>query len=242
MKPRIAHFIGTEKWGGMEYLLSAYLAHPGSGAAEHHIVQLNNTCDPEMLECFHRHAASHRWLKRCGGFPVPVWPRGARVGWVRHLLRRAGADLAVVWNVLDDWRLFTAIRQSGVPAVYYEHGEAWQVRRATMAREHLADVRGIVGCSRAALRMVQLRFEPAAPGRVVRNPVRSLQVSGVAGKTWPADRPWRLGAAGRLIPIKGIALAIQTLHVLRKNGADCELWVAGTGPEQNKLQALAASL
>jgi glycosyltransferase involved in cell wall biosynthesis len=51
-----------------------------------------------------------------------------------------------------------------------------------------------------------------------------------------------IGAVGRLSPEKGYDLLIRSADQLRRAGHDVELLIAGTGPEESRLQALADEL
>ncbi len=50
-----------------------------------------------------------------------------------------------------------------------------------------------------------------------------------------------IGGVGRLSPEKGFDLLIEAVSVLIREGLDLELWIAGGGPEQDRLAARAAA-
>jgi len=46
----------------------------------------------------------------------------------------------------------------------------------------------------------------------------------------------------RLVPVKGVPVALHTLRLVRQAGVDAELRIAGEGPERDRLQQLARHL
>jgi glycosyltransferase involved in cell wall biosynthesis len=70
-------------------------------------------------------------------------------------------------------------------------------------------------------------FRPAAPDRP-----RGPRPNGAAA----------LGIAGHLLPVKGIDVALRMLRLMTSAGRSAVLRVAGSGPEEQRLQVLAQSL
>jgi glycosyltransferase involved in cell wall biosynthesis len=54
--------------------------------------------------------------------------------------------------------------------------------------------------------------------------------------------PYRLLALGRLVPKKGFDVLLLALKILREEGWDCRLTLAGSGPEEGRLKSLARDL
>lgn len=63
-----------------------------------------------------------------------------------------------------------------------------------------------------------------------------------AARPWPTDGAWRLLQACRLIKKKGLTTSLQAFLEFTKSYPNATLTVAGEGPEQSALQALAAQL
>ena len=61
-------------------------------------------------------------------------------------------------------------------------------------------------------------------------------------KTWPTDGAWRLLQASRLIEKKGIATSLRAFAQFAQTFPAAILTIAGEGPEEGTLQALAAEL
>jgi len=84
----------------------------------------------------------------------------------------------------------------------------------------------------------------AAPTRgqarvVVYNGVDADEFAGIAPFAHP--RPYIL-SAGRLVETKGGRILIEAFALARARGADCDLIIAGGGPEEKRLRGLAADL
>jgi glycosyltransferase involved in cell wall biosynthesis len=91
--------------------------------------------------------------------------------------------------------------------------------------------------------MLELRWNYRGSIHVCRNALRpSLRSERPPRKSWPRQRPIRLGLVGRMAPEKGMALALHALKLLRGNSMDSELHIAGAGGERERLRELAARL
>ena len=78
--------------------------------------------------------------------------------------------------------------------------------------------------------------------RVIRTPVDTDAIPFVLREKTSADAPFVLLTSGRLSPIKGIDVALRAVRTLRENGFNVVLWIAGTGPEEARLQDLVREL
>lgn len=54
----------------------------------------------------------------------------------------------------------------------------------------------------------------------------------------PVQTPFIFGIAARLIPLKRVELAIEIIKNLNVHGFECKLFIAGDGPEMDKLSSL----
>jgi glycosyltransferase involved in cell wall biosynthesis len=101
----------------------------------------------------------------------------------------------------------------------------------------------VIANPRAAARMLALRCNYRGNVVVCRNARRPrLRPTSPVHKEWPRQRPLRLGLAGRLTPVKGMALALHALKLLRADSLDAELHIAGAGRERESLRELAVKL
>jgi glycosyltransferase involved in cell wall biosynthesis len=177
--------------------------------------------------------------RRCG-LRLPSRPAGLRTWHCRRSLAAAGTDVLVIWNR-------TAKTQFAVDAlgerrcVHWEHGAAWDGGREAERRNYLQRVPLALANSTAAARVLQLLWDYRGDVRVCRNALRpSVTPAGPVAKRFPQG-PIKLGAAARLYPVKGLAIVLHAVALLRRS-LDVELHVAGAGPELPRLRALADSL
>jgi glycosyltransferase involved in cell wall biosynthesis len=235
----LAHLVGLGSMGGIERCYSEYVAHTAA----------------------RRHARHHTWLTSAGiagglrsrvaegggpveharhlaGFRIPRWAGALQRRRLASLAAASGADAAVLWSN-PGWLAFVP---DGLPIVYYEHGAAWFGSVFERVRERLDRPVGFIACSFAAKRMLELRWG-VDPGRihVCLNAVRADCVP----ETLPEREPpppgrVRLGAVGRMIPLKGFVIAVHALAELRRRGVEATLDLAGDGPERAQLAELAA--
>jgi glycosyltransferase involved in cell wall biosynthesis len=153
-------------------------------------------------------------------------------------------EVVIIYNSLGDLDLWQAVEQSGAVRIYYEHGAAWLTDRRTEVECLLSHSDGIICNSHAARRILELRWGiPQGLAEVLLNPIREgLGSATLEPKILDKGRPLHLGTAGRLISLKGFALAIHAIRHLRDDGIACELHLAGEGPEETRLCALAKNL
>lgn len=179
---------------------------------------------------------------RLGPIPLPRRP-----ALLRHLRRRAlarpwGVTTVLNWGRLGNEDALALARDLRVPAVYWEHGAAW-LRRRPVPSSFLDGFRGGIAVSEAARTMLVERWGFPAPVEVVPNGVWDEHRAEPAPVRDPAGgRPLRLGFAGRLVALKGAAIALHVLAALRANRFEAELHIAGDGPDAASLRGLAATL
>ena len=77
------------------------------------------------------------------------------------------------------------------------------------------------------------RLSEVVPKDTVRARLQSLLTT---------ERPLRLVYCGRLVDIKGVDRSIRIVHLARERGARVEFDIIGSGPESDRLKALAARL
>ena len=175
------------------------------------------------------------------GVPLPSRPEVIRRWNVRRALRRARTDVLMIWNRSS--KMAFALDVFGADrCIHWEHGAAWEPGRERERQDYFRRVGSAIANSHAAERVLRLRWNYSGDIHVCRNALRpSLKPSAPVSKRFPTG-PVKLGVAARLRPVKGIALVLHTVKVLATEGRDVELEIAGTGPELERLQALARSL
>lgn len=87
------------------------------------------------------------------------------------------------------------------------------------------------------------RYHPLA-GQPIRTIATGVDLDRFAagGHARPAGRPFTLGIAARLHPVKRHQDALAALHILQRRGLSCRLEIAGDGPRAAELADLAQGL
>ncbi len=238
--PAILHAVALDTVGGVERLFTAYLGRSDDCRLEHHALIMRGKCHREFGEEVRRHSRSVRWAKYWGGFvKIPRWPCFLRADHLRRAIMDLSPDVAVLYNSLGSGRLWEAVRTADTRHLYYDRGAAWGPADPEM-NTCIADATSLLCCSHASRRMLELRWGvPEGRAEVLHNPsVLHLSGDDHLSSAPPSDRPVRLGAVGRLVPIKGFPVALHTAALLRDRGVDCQLEVAGVGARMEALRRL----
>lgn len=133
----------------------------------------------------------------------------------------------------------------GVPVIVQSDGtagsEAGLDARNALARKILRPITwGAVGNSRPAMaRFAEIGYQQSRIFLAAHSTNVAPLWEVASRRTTRHEGPLRLLVAGRLIPRKGIALLLEACVVAQGRGADLELTVAGTGPEERALRAQA---
>jgi glycosyltransferase involved in cell wall biosynthesis len=151
--------------------------------------------------------------------------------------------------------LYAAIycRTRRIPLLIHSDGTA--ASEASISAAQLATRRllrrvawgAVANSEPAARRLIEIGFDP---GRVHRAPhsaqlsplwqVADTRPDGACSAT--SETPLRLLSVGRLIARKGHQALLRAVSQARRQGAEVELTVVGTGPQERRLRALAAEL
>lgn len=239
----VLHYVSLNGLGGVELQFSEFIA--GAQALEpdrHRFVACGGFPHPHLPA----QATLGRFCvgrdKYLGPIKLPSRPRGVRRWRRQSVLATHQPDVVVIWNRLRDG--LATLRAAGPGrCLYWERGAAWFPDQSAAKAEFLRRVPAALCNSIAAKRMLQLRWGYGGDVRVVPNAVRpSLLPERAPARSFPSGRCVRLGVVARLVPVKGVALAIHALALLRGDGLDAQLHIAGDGPERGRLAALAAKL
>jgi len=141
----------------------------------------------------------------------------------------------VYWNRIED-------RPPPGKALYYEHGATWTLSPTKKRKKFLDSCSHFLANSRAAACMLREKWELDRPIHVVPNPLRPDLPIAEKHRQLSSTTPLRLGFLGRLVPIKGLLVAIQTLKELKNSGIEATLSIAGEGPERRYAEKLSKKL
>jgi len=180
------------------------------------------------------------------GVKLPSWIPGLRQwGLERAMQRLPRPDVLVSWSQLNALPLIQAHRALGSRVIHYDHGSAWRSNPSRDRLRHLQACDGVICVSHATQRMLQLRWGVTDVPTVVQHNslMRPLGDDVARDDREPlVNRRWRLGVAGRLVPVKGFPIAIRALKTLVMGGIDAELHVLGSGMMQESLIRLTDEL
>jgi glycosyltransferase involved in cell wall biosynthesis len=173
---------------------------------------------------------------------LPSKPSFIRAWHCRRSFAKAETKVVLIWNrtartefVLD------AIGDEN--CIHWEHGAAWFDGHERERSRYLSRISLAIANSKAAARVLELRWDYRGEIRVVLNSLRpSLVPEAPVARAFPARSAIRVGVAARLFPVKGVALALHAVKSLVGHSIGVELHIAGAGPLLDDLRALARRL
>ena len=245
-KIRVLHVVSLDVIGGVESLFARYLSAVDDDRLEHHVLVVRRPVHPLIRRVVSEKAASVHLAKYVGPFKVPQRPRFLRSRRLAGIVRRVSPDLMLLYNSLGRIEFLAMAEAAECPAasVHYERGGAWGEHDVGAVSEFLPAMAGVLCISRAARRMLELRWGLAPDtAAVIYNGMRlDATRAGSSPRGLPSAGPIRLGFVGRLVPYKGPVLAVRALRRLEGRGREFELHVAGAGPERERMETLAHAL
>ena len=222
----IAHIVDLRVIGGIERMaLELILATPN---VRHSLVLFDKYIHPSLKEPLSRASqvvgmySSKHWA----GIRLPKRLRASRR---KHIIQHSGADVVLNWSQVLDMRGIVT------PAVFYEHGSAWENYAPEQLSQCYQNIHHVIAVSKAAKRMLQLHHGVNKPVTVIENTVFQQPHVATQARQLPTGR-LMLGAAGRLVSRKNFAVLIEAVALLRAQGCEVGLQIAGTGPDTEKLQ------
>lgn len=240
---KILHRINLNVVGGVEHQFCQFLAHPLAADGFVHEVLVGEPPHPRLWDDIQSRVSAVQSFKRRGAWRLPRWPARLREANLARLVADSKADVLLSWSAFARADLARACARAQLPLVHREGGGAWFNRSPCAAAEYIAQLSGAICNTRASQRMLQLKWGYQGPARVCLGGLRPDLLVQADGPATRAERArWRMGTAARLAVEKGVCLAIHALHALVRDGLDCELAIAGEGPERQRLQRLAAEL
>lgn len=239
---KIVHVINLSTVGGVERLFPLLLKDQVSKTKDqHHLLLERSSIHPHIQKTVLEHIASKKSLRSFGILPVPRLFRDLFKTWIFKNLK--GSHL-IFWNIMIKKKLIKTLLDSGGTYSYYDHGSSWMNPVNEETLYFLTHAKNILTCSRSSRRVLELKWGVKEDKlKTVLNPLgTTLKPKISLLKSLKKGSPIHLGMAGRLHPVKGGCLVLQSLKVLKERGIPFKLSVAGDGPEREKLKKLTYSL
>lgn len=236
---KIAHYINLPGRGGIESLFLSLISTPQEGV-EHVVLLKSDAAHEGLLSDVARFSQVLEGYGRIFGISVRKLPKIISFLHFSHFL--SDIDVVISWSQMGVLPLLEFCNKNKIKFIHYEHGSAWLGRPKGSKLRYIRQVKHILCASKACQRMLVLHWgvEENRTG-VLLNPLRPelLPSIEVSPKNLDQTRPLVLGTAGRLVSLKGHAVAITTVRILKDEGIDCRLKIAGTGPEEGVLRGWA---
>ena len=241
-KTTIAHMINLDVVGGVEriycQLINADIRH-----VEHHTVSCRNAIAKILQQDVSTGSKSTHFAKKFYAVKIPKWPCFMRKKWLKNIFLDISPDIVIVWNKPEGFDL--SLLPEGTKVLYYEHGAAWNNHSRKKVRHFLNRVSGIICNSLASQKLLEFKYQPGPKVNyhICLNAIRpDCLPPSFKAKKFPAGRAFNLGVAARLLPFKGICLAVHAVKILKTRNIHCCLFIAGIGPEKKNLQSLVGRL
>ena len=244
---RILHRINLDVPAGVEYQFCALIGHAAVQAAFDHDVVYGSRLHPDLVPYVEPFVDSAVSFKRAGWLRLPRRPAALRQYALAARIKRLRSDVVLSWSGFARTGVARAARASATPLVYREGGGCWFEHPPQAAAEFIRAISGAICNTHASMRMLQLKWGYDGPARVCLGGIRpevmaAADAVGMTARSLANRERVRMGVAARLDSEKGVCLAIHALRHLRAGGMDCELHIAGDGPDRAVLEALATTL
>lgn len=234
--PTICHQLSLDTLGGVEALFYDYLCYSSRLPLKHHLLVNSYSILTKYQAEIERQAHSINYSKYWKGVRIPRFLNSFKEHLHKRLLKRQKSDLLVFWNSFCETVTLKAAKQSHCPMIYYDHGAAFTHPDPQKNQHFLQQVDGVISCSYASKRILEMRWNYKGPISIVKNPLRpQLQGKISTPKQLNPNRTLKLGIVGRLVPVKGTCIALHALKHLISKGIDAELHIVGEGKEKSRL-------
>ena len=233
--------------GGVEQKVRFYLqGSTARGRIQHHLLLRGGRPHPDIRDDVMADAVSVSLGKFRWGLRIPGWLPRLRQLNVTDCVSRVAPDAILIWNRLGESSLVDALAiATDAPILHCECGGAWGRLDPQAVDRYLGRISSVICASLACKRMLELRWGwQGAVGAVCNGLRPDCRADGIQPKQLSREGTIRLGMAARMVPIKGICLAVQALRTLLDRGYNVELHLAGGGDRggQVRLKALIGAL
>lgn len=224
----VLHVVNLDTIGGVEELFVHYLK-SFKNSDSNALLVTGKSIHPHFKKIVESKCKAVIFEKYYFGIYLPKW---LRLPLASLLLRQIEYKKVVLWNRLESIekieRLFP-----GKEIIYYEHGASWIHKKEENTAAFFSKVSQVIANSHAAKELLRQKWGVAKHITVLENPLRPDILCTTERNT--IRTPYKVGYIGRLIPLKGVFLAVEAISLLNKQGVLCELAIAGDGPDRKAL-------
>lgn len=210
-----------------------FINHPDN--QEDVVMNIGKKIDPYILQEL-QHCKPIDPNRILANFPLK-YPAFMRKRVLLKKIEKIRPGVTIIWDLV--------VKLPGKPKgsllIHYDHGCSWRFPDNANTLNYFDKVDGCIAVSFAARRVLELRFNIKKPIALVPNTL-PRSYSFCENKTVPGRNNIILGTASRLVSLKGIGVAILTLHELQQRGFNAKLLIAGKGPAEQQLKDLVKKL
>lgn len=226
---KFLHVLNLDTIGGVERLFYTFMQSRQS--TDHYCMATNKKAHPFFAPLFNQNKNSLYFSKYIGPFKLPSRYRK----WNQdRITKTVNPKVIVAWNTI--YRNSNACKGR---VLFYDHGASWQPW-SRKTQSYFDSLDSVICVSEASKKMLQYCWEFDKPIEVIHNPIIGIEDEPIL--EWKPASTFKIGIAGRLLPIKGFCLALHAISHLKRQGYPVELLIAGEGPEKKRLQELAHKL
>lgn len=226
-KLSVAHLVSLHTVGGVENFFTNFSTSTNS-QFEHHVFLGHDHVHPFYLERLKAAGVITHSMRKHRGLYLPRIPQLLRYHHVKNICKKHSIDSLILWNKLEN---FPADFPETLKRIHFERGSAWLVKDNPAIKEYLEKCHGMLSNSEAGFHIINQRWN------VARKPTSSFAYNGINPLYTQGSAPENklgekiiLGFAGRLVPLKGWILALQTVQELNRQSPNkYELLIAGDG-------------
>jgi glycosyltransferase involved in cell wall biosynthesis len=221
--PALIHVLSLDTVGGVESLYTHFITEALSrGTAHHYTSVCGKPPHKKFLTHFEKLGYKVFLEEHIMGIRLPRLLRS-----LVHIRRGMVHD--IVKPTL--WTFWNRIEETTPPgdAAYYEHGAAWNVPVSKKRLNFLSSCSCFIANSHAASLVLREKWRVTSPITVVPNPLRPDISIIDTPKALSSSHCLRLGFIGRLVPVKGLFVALYAIKILIDRGIGASLTIAGVG-------------
>lgn len=227
------HLINLSNFGGAENILIDFLNNRKNG--DDLVINIGKSIDKKISDRLPeiKIINSERIFKS----KTIKYPKFMRSYVLLNKIESLSPDILIIWDYVARFPRKPKVSK----VIFYDHGCSWRFPDNDKTRSFFSKVDGCISVSNASKRVLELRFNLTCPIKVIKNSIKKQNKTNNIKETFEKNT-LIIGTASRLVPLKAIGVSILTINELIKKGIRAKLFIAGQGPDKEKLQSLVSVL